>query len=296
MSIRALRTLVAVSQNGSFRAAAEAENLTPSAVSHQMKGLEDQLGVELFDRSAKSAVLNSQGHLLATRAERMVNDYDNLAMEISPQGQLAGELALGAVPTTLTDIVPKALADLRVLYPALKIRLVPGLTNDLLMQLERGQIQAAVISKPDVLPAKLKFSNIAVEEMMLLTSTLEEALDPIDLLQSRPFIRFSRDAVVGKTIEAWLQEHQIHVSEVMELEGLEAITSMVANGIGVSIVPWNRKAQKIDKRLRWAPLGDKGPRRIVGLASRPSSTTGQLHDVLHSALEQSFQWGGSHDV
>lgn len=121
MSIRALRTLVAVSQYGSFCAAAEAENLTPSAVSHQMKGLEDQLGVELFDRSAKTAVLNSQGHLLATRAEKLVNDYDNLGMEISPQGQLAGELALGAVPTTLTDIVPKALADLRRNFPALKI-------------------------------------------------------------------------------------------------------------------------------------------------------------------------------
>lgn len=286
MSIRALRTLVVVSQYGSFRAAAEAENLTPSAVSHQMKGLEDQLGVELFDRSAKTAVLNSQGHLLATRAEKLVNDYDNLGMEISPQGQLAGELALGAVPTTLTDIVPKALADLRRNFPALKIRLVPGLTNDLLMRLERGQIQAAVISKPDVLPAKLNFSNIAVEDMMLLASASEEELDPIVLLQTRPFIRFSRDAVVGKMIEAWLQEHHIHVSEVMELEELEAITSMVINEIGVSIVLKSRNRQIDDHKLKWISLGENGPKRVLGLASRPSSITTRLREILLSALQQ----------
>ena len=284
MTIRALRTLISIHQNGSFRAAAEAEHLTPSAVSHQMKNLEQSLGFDIFDRTPKQPVLNAKGFALVDRAEVLVRDCDNLGADLTSGDDLAGELVLGAVPTTLTGLVPIALAGLRKRHPALTVRLVPGLTNDLLLQLDRGLIQAAVISRPQVLPPKLGFTEIATEQLMLLSSDQEETTDPIELLKNRPFIRFTRDAVVGKIIEAWLQKHDIRVAEVMELAGLDAISSMVTNGLGVSIVPRGLQDTRRDLPLKWTPLEEDSPVRTIGVASRQASVNPKVLDALCSEL------------
>lgn len=284
MTIRALRTLIAIYQNGSFRAAAEAEHLTPSAISHQMKNLEQSLGFDIFDRSPKQPVLNAKGLALVGRAELIVSEYDCLGVDLASQDDLSGELVLGAVPTTLTGLVPIALAGLREKHPSLTVRLVPGLTNDLLLQLDRGLIQAAVVSRPEVLPPKLRFTEIVTEQLLLLTSNQEQSSDPIELLRNRPFIRFTRDAVVGKIIEGWLQKHDICVSEVMELAGLDAISSMVVNGLGVSIVPKSLEDQRRDLPLRWTPLEEDGPARTIGVASRNASIGHKVLDALCAEL------------
>ncbi|MEL6642122.1 MAG: LysR family transcriptional regulator [Pseudomonadota bacterium] len=284
MSIRALRTLIAVQRHGSFRAAAEAEHLTPSAVSHQMKNLEQQWGLTLFDRTLKTPTLTPTGLMLVGEAEKLVATYDNLPAKVSETGDLSGELILGAVPTTLTGLVPAALSQLKVHHPGIRVRIIPGLSNQLLLQLDRQQIHAAVISRPEVLPRSLVFSEIVSEPFVLLTAQAVEDASPEDLLRSLPFIRFTRDAVVGRQIEAWLQHRGIEVSDAMELEGLEAISSMVAAGLGVSIVPQSRFAEREDRRLKRIPLEIDGPRRVIGLVSRVSSPRVNVVGAVNEAL------------
>ncbi len=286
MSIRALRTLIAVQRHGSFRAAAEAEHLTASAVSHQMKNLEDAWGLVLFDRSLKSPVLTQTGLTLVGEATKLVSDYDNLAAKVSEGEELFGELILGAVPTTLTGLVPLGLSRLKVLHPGLRVRIVPGLSNQLLLQLERQQINAAIISRPQVLPPSLVFSEIMSEELVLLVSEDAADLPPNDLLRTSPFIRFTRDAVVGRQIEAWLQQRGIEVSDAMELEGLEAISSMVAAGLGVSIVPQSRFTESEHLRLKRISLEEDGPRRIIGLVSQASRPRARVIEAVKTAFSE----------
>ncbi|MEL6573187.1 MAG: LysR family transcriptional regulator [Pseudomonadota bacterium] len=286
MSIRALRTLIAVQRHGSFRAAAEAEHLTASAVSHQMKNLEDAWGLVLFDRSLKSPVLTQTGLTLVGEATKLVSDYDNLAAKVSEGEELFGELILGAVPTTLTGLVPLGLSRLKVLHPGLRVRIVPGLSNQLLLQLERQQINAAIISRPEVLPPSLVFSEIMSEELVLLVSEGAADLPPNDLLGTLPFIRFTRDAVVGRQIEAWLQQRGIEVSDAMELEGLEAISSMVAAGLGVSIVPQSRFTESEHLRLKRISLEEDGPRRVIGLVSQASRPRARVVEAVKTAFSE----------
>lgn len=286
MSIRALRTLIAVQRHGSFRAAAEAEHLTASAVSHQMKNLEESWGLELFDRRLKSPVLTQTGLTLVGEAMKLVADYDNLAAKVSEREELFGELILGAVPTTLTGLVPLGLSHLKVLHPGLKVRIVPGLSNQLLLQLERQQISAAIISRPEILPKSLVFSEIVSEELVLLASEDLADLPPKELLRTTPFIRFTRDAVVGRQIEAWLQQRGIEVSDSMELEGLEAISSMVAAGLGVSIVPQSRFTESEHLRLKRVPLEPNGPKRVIGLVSQASTPRARVVDAIKAAFSE----------
>lgn len=284
MSIRALRTLISIHRHGSFRAASEVEHITPAAVSQQMRNLEIQFNLELFDRSMRSPKLTATGLALVGEAQAVVTAYDNLAEKLGPSGKISGELILGAVHTTLTGFVPLALSELKKAHSGIRVRVVPGLTNQLLSQIDRGQIHAAVISKPQVLPRYLKFTEIAVEDMVLLKAESTPVAQPEKLLQTLPFIRFSRDAVVGRLIDNWLQDRGIIVNDTMELESLEAISSLVAAHIGISIVP--QRCVRTPERLplKTVPLGKGSPRRALGLVSRLDSPQVSAINAAETAL------------
>lgn len=276
MSIRALRTLIAIHRHGSFRAAAEAENLTPAAVSQQMRSLEDAWQLELFERSTRTPKLTETGLALVDEATSVVAAYDGLADKVSAWDEFCGELILGAVPTTLTGLVPSALSQLRLQYPGIHVRVVPGLTNQLLLQMDRAQIHAAIISRPEILPASMAFETIAVEELVLLVAEGMRDDTPENLLRSQPFIRFNRDAVVGRQIEAWLQSNDIVVNDAMELDGLEAISSMVAADLGISIVPQRCLRHDDHLPLRTIPLGPDAPRRTLGFLSHRNAPKAKI--------------------
>ncbi|MFK8032854.1 MAG: LysR family transcriptional regulator [Hyphomicrobiales bacterium] len=291
MSIRALRSLISIHRYGSFRAAAEAEHLTAAAVSQQMRNLESSWNLELFERSHRSPKLTSTGLSLVGEAEIVVAAYDNLADKVSSGDEISGEITLGAVPTTLTGLVPLALSQLKILHPSVRVRIVPGLSNQLLLQIDRGQIHAAIISKPEVLSGPLNFSKIAAENLVLLAAESTENLTPLELLQSQPFIRFNRDAVVGRQIEAWLQNNEIVVNDAMELEGLEAISSMVAAELGISIVPQRCIIEREHLPLRTISLGKGSPKRILGLVSRTDSPRVSVIGAVETALLKAVSIG-----
>lgn len=291
MSIRMLKTLVAIEDNGTFSAAADAVFVTHAAVSQQMKALEAMWGLAIFDRSRRTPEFTPVGRALVAGARKLVQDYDNLVPSVTGDDGLRGDLLLGAVPTTLTGLVPLAISSLKDAFPELHVRVMPGLTHQLLRQVERGTIDVAIISHPGTIPAKFNWTRIASEPLQILTSLDSQCDDPVELLQSNPFIRFSRDAVVGTVIENWLQDNRIHVTDIMELESLEAISSMVLSNLGVSIVPRPCVQTMNPLPLRHVALPDGGPVRHLGLVNRTNSTKDRVIDEVHHVLMNAVQVG-----
>jgi len=268
MSIRQLRTLLAIQDHGSFSAAAAASHITHAAVSQQMKALETLWGVALFDRKGRHTELTPTGRALAAKAAEIIRTYDGiLASVIGDQG-FQGEFVLGAVPTTLTGLVPLALSLLRQRHADLRVRIYPGLSRQLMQQLDRGAIDAAIITRPELLPQGLACLDIAAEPMQLLAPPQTKSDDPIELLRTRPFIRFDRNAIFGQMVEGWLQKHKITVRDSMELEGLEAISSMVMANLGVSIVPKRCVRNMNPLPVKRLALSGNPPARQLGLAYR----------------------------
>ncbi len=130
MEIRQFKTLVAIADFGSFAAAADAVGLTQSAISLQIKNLEDELGFELFDRRHRPPMLNNKGVLLVEHARTIVTTCD-LVARLGSNDDLKGTLTFGAVPTALAGIVPEALATLRAQHPNLHISVKSGLSFEL---------------------------------------------------------------------------------------------------------------------------------------------------------------------
>lgn len=289
MSIRTLRTLIAVHDHKTFSAAAGAVHVTHAAVSQQMRTLEDSWGVQLFDRSRRTPELTPLGRALVAKARDVVQAYDQMVPSVLGDSAVSGEVSLGALPTTLTTLVPSAISMLVAAYPQVRVRLFPGLSNQLVSQLERGALDAAIITRPDLLPARLAFLEIAEEPLQLLASPDITCDDPFELLAKYPFIRFNRDAVVGHMIESWLQKKGIRVTEAMELDGLEAISSMVYAKLGVAIAPRRSVQSGSPLPLKRLSLGEDAPIRRLGLAfpqesaRRPVLT--ELHRVCLRAVE-----------
>lgn len=266
MSIRLLRTLVAVADSRTFSAAATQICVTHAAVSQQMQTLESDLGIILFDRSKRTPELTPVAHEIVRKARRLVAEYDDLVPSVVGDDGLSGEVTFGVLPTTLTGLTPEIMVRLRTRFPQLRLHVRPDLTGALLTDIERGRLDAAVLSKPHLLPLGIEFKELVSEPLELIVSREIDGKDAVKLLSSQPFIRFNRNAVVGTLIDNWISSKRIHVSETMELDSLEAIESMVHANLGVSIVPKRCVQPKNSIPLKRISLGDDAPVRCLGLA------------------------------
>lgn len=161
MSIRMLKTLIAIADHKTFSAAADAVFVTHAAVSQQMRSLEESWQVKIFDRTTRTPEFTPVGRALVSQAREVVRAYDNIVPAVLGDGGLRGEFPLGAVATTLTAIVPFSAALLKNSCPELHLRLYPGLTNQLIPQVERGTLEAALISRPPALAPSLVWRSIA---------------------------------------------------------------------------------------------------------------------------------------
>lgn len=284
MSIRHLRTLLAIRDHGSFSAAGDAILITHAAVSQQIKALEAHWNVTLFDRRPRSPQLTPLGHAFAAKAEAVVRAYDNMLAEIIDGAGFDDDIGLGAVPTTLTGLVPLAVSHLKNNFSQLHVVIQPGLSTALLQQIERRQIDAAIITRPDILPRGFRFRDIATEPLELLAPPQTSSEDPLFLLTHYPFIRFDRNAIVGQMVEAWLQDRNIAVQDNMELEDLEAISSMVMANLGVSIVPQRCVRNMNPLPIRHISLGPDSPSRQLGLAYRGDSSKLHVIETVYKTL------------
>lgn len=288
MSIRTLRTFLAIARHGSFAAAAHAIGLTQSAVSLQMKQLEEALGVELFDRSHRSPRPNAAGRAFLERAERVVTLYDELGTDLAADGQLTGRLVLGAIHTVQVGPLPDAIAALRAQHPAVQIHLRSGLSAELAAAVDQGELDAALITEPPApLGAGLDWTCYDTECFYVLAPP---GLDPQAgeaLLAEHPLIRFDKRAWAGRVIDEALRRRGIASREIMELDSLEATMRMVERGLGVTVAPLGaRRRHTLDSRFTIAPFGVPPLERRVGLLEKSAHPRRRLTAALIEALRQ----------
>ena len=283
MELRHLKTLVAVADYGGFAAAGEAIGLTQSAVSLHVKALEDGLGTVLFDRSRRPPILNAAGGDLVERAREIVRLCAEL--EGSVEGRdIAGMLELGAIPTVLTGVLPGALAAMRRTHPGLLVRLTSGLSAEVARRVQKGELDAGIVTEPVDLAAGLSWHPFVAEPLVVIAPKDAQEESDHALLESRPFIRFRRFAWAGQLIDARLRDRGIKVRTGMEVDSLEAISLLVSHGLGVSVVPLRSVPTPFPPGLRRVEFGKPAVRRVVGLVERTGNPKAAFVRALHDIL------------
>jgi DNA-binding transcriptional LysR family regulator len=271
-SIRSLRTFLAVVRHGSFAAAGKEIGLTAAAVGQQVRALEEELHVQLFDRSARAIVLNTAGRGMVAPVVELVARFEALA-ERPRDAQLGGTVVMGALVSALMGAFADCLWALKERHPALEVTLLAGQSADFAQRVERGELDAAVVTQPPArLASSLLWTPLYSEPMVMIVPRrphFKMPSAPLDILTQCPFIRFDRQLWTGQLVDAVVTTCGGRVKEAMELNSVEAIIALVRQGFGISIVPqlanvqWSR-----DRALLVVPLPGVKVQRHVGLLER----------------------------
>ena len=288
MSIRNLRTLVAIKDQGSFAAASEALGLTHSAVSMQVKMLEETYGARLFDRSERPPRLTEPGDALIQHAREVLALYDGLAGVIGTDSAIHGVLKVGVIPTALTGIAPRILAELRRVYPSLQIQLSSAMSGDLLDMVRRNELDVALQSEPTRVPKDLEWTRVLQQKVVVVAPPRLRARRDVEVLSAWPYIRFNRRSWVAPLIAGALRERGLDLEQSMELDSLEAIYMMVQAGLGVSIIPDSGPFSPFRPDVRILPFGPPQIERWIGFLSKKAplkdKTIAALSDAASAAL------------
>jgi len=266
--IRELKTFVCVARRGTFAAAGREVGLTQSAVSAQIKNLEDTLGVALFDRTGRAANLNAAGQRAVALADEILQLFGRMGSPDSAN-DFRGALRIGAISTAQTGILPQALVLLRSKAPFIEASLVPGVSLNLLSQVDAGELDLAIMIKPPFsLPKELHAEVIAKEPFVLIMPANTQGDDPRQILSDNPFIRYDQRSFGGRRGTQFLRERKLEVQQTLELDELDAIVKMVRAGLGVSLVPmaglWLEHAEDV----RIIDLGEMTFFREIVLVSK----------------------------
>jgi DNA-binding transcriptional LysR family regulator len=271
MELRHLETLLAVSDAGSFTGAADRLHTVQSNVSDQIRQLEDELGVTLFNRGRRGAVPTEFGAIVLERARHVRRELEDLRADLSMlQGLQTGHATLGAVGTIARWLVPAVVADLRREAPALSLRVTEGASERLAAEVAGRELSQAVVTEP-VVDSRLVVEHLLDEDLVgLVPTTLDFAARgpvPLSALAEHPMILPPLGNPLRSEVEGAAHEQGLTLSVPIEVEGVRLIGDLVAAGAGVSIIPETAVPPR-EPGVRSVSIADMPPRRLALVTAR----------------------------
>lgn len=239
-TLRQLRVFAAVGKHLNFARAAEELALTPPAVSMQIRELEEQVGLPLFDRTSRAVSLTTVGEYLLAHARRVLaamRDAEDMVANL--KGLKSGVLDVVMV-STAKYFVPRLLADFRRDHPGVEIRLRVAHNRGGIVELMRqGEVELAIMGRP---PKEwpTRAEPFAQHPHVLVTApdhpfTQREQV-PAEALVRETFIVREEGSGTRAALQEYLQAHRLSAHVSMEMDSNEAIKQAVMAGMGISLL------------------------------------------------------------
>lgn len=277
-SLKQLRYLVALSEQLSFTRAADCCFVTQSTLSAGVKELEDLLGAQLVERDRQTVLMTPIGLEVVKRARSILAATQDLVEVAAGAGKpMTGLLRLGVIPTIAPFLLPHSVQLIQQRYPALRLALREDLTASLLLRLEDGQLDFALIALPydtaNLLVAPLFDDDLWIvgrnddTEVKAKTVKITKSMtDRLLLLEEGHCLRDHVLHACGASIRrSW---------EGVEANSLLTLVQMIESGLGIGLVPEMAVQSGLTKspNLLARPLAKPSPRRKIALVARRSTT------------------------
>jgi len=287
MKIEAFATLDAVLRTGSFASAAAQMNLTPSAVSMQMKLLEQYLGQPLFDRSGLQVKPRVAAFDVAAAMRDGLQRIEGLRRR--PNLAIEGTVRLGVIESLLPPLLPSALSRLRQQHERLAIKPVRGRSATLIADVKAGKLDAAVVARPARGGTdRLRWWPLARRELVLIAPSHAPDVGATALLRRHDWIRYDRDTVTGAMAARHVLSLVPDKRGTIELDSAPAIIAMVSAGLGVSIIHLLDSALCQVYPVREVKLGRNAPVLELVLVTRKSDDDDRALAVVRDTLGQAL--------
>lgn len=269
--IAELKTFIAVCRYGTFASAGERIGLTQSAVSSQIRRIEEHLGFSLFDRTGRSATLNSAGNTVLERAEVICALFDRLG-DPSEEDATQGLLRIGAIASAQPTLVTRALEILRRTFPLVRIHISPGVSLRLMDDLDAGNIDAAVTIRPPFgMPPDMTWQTLVSDPFVLVVpNDGSRRKDWRAIIEEQPFLRYDRASFGGRLVEAFLRRQGISPRDAIELDEISGLIHLASKGLGVALIPMVEAHLPLPDGVRAVSLGEHTFHREIGLLQRDS--------------------------
>jgi DNA-binding transcriptional LysR family regulator len=244
----------AVAEQHSFRKAAEELYLTQPAVSLQIKALEEEVGVQLFDRSGTQITLTEAGQILLDYSQQANALLVQAQQEIATlNGDHSGKLALGASTTIAQYVLPRLLGEFSRAHPRAHLTMISGNTEQIVEAVVEQTIALGLIEGP-ARSRDVKTEPFLEDELVLIVSAAHEWAElksiPCCEIAAAPLLMRERGSGTRRVVEMALVRQGVKLNSlriVMELDSTEAIKSAVEAGLGIGFV--SRWAIAKDLRL-----------------------------------------------
>jgi DNA-binding transcriptional LysR family regulator len=238
-----LKVFRAVAENSSFRKAGEELYLTQPAVTQQIKALEEDLGVQLFDRTGTHVELTSAGSLLLRYVRQIDKLLGRAEQDIAAlDGNCGGELHLGVSTTISQYVLPRMLREFRKEHPKIRLSVQSGNTQHIVEALVDQQVSLGLIEGP-AHRRDVKTEPFLDDELVLIVPGSHEWADQSSVscedLIDAPLLMRERGSGSRRVIESALVAGGLKLkslSVTMDLDSTEAIKSAVESGLGVGFV------------------------------------------------------------
>jgi DNA-binding transcriptional LysR family regulator len=249
MDIRQFEILRAVTEKGSFTAAARLLNVSQSAVSRQVLLLEEELGEPLFLRLGRKVRLTAAGTALLDLSRRVLTDIrETTASVVDQQQTLAGTLHLCGGMTVCLHVFPALLKEFRRRHPNVDLKLTTGATPALLERIRSGAIDVGLLTLP-VEGSDLAQVPVMREELLLVMHPTHRLakfrhVSPGDLV-GQTWVLFERGSSTRRVIDEMMQRDGIRPRIVMETENVEILKALTMIGMGLTILPYQALAREV---------------------------------------------------
>ena len=251
MDLRQIEMFRAVVDHGTFTAAAKKMYVSQSAISRQVKLLEEELGVSLLHRGARGVTLTRPGELLLALARRLGREVQDVVAQIAEtQGLLRGSLTIAGGMTVCLHVLPPVVRDYHRKYPGIDLKVVTGRNQRILELLRQREVDLALLTLP-IQDDAFEVVTVLEEEMVVGTATRHPLASrrnvDVDTLASYPQILYEEGSNTRRVQDRLFAQTDRELTVAMETENVEITKAMVRAELGVTLIPYAAIAREVQQ-------------------------------------------------
>lgn len=276
ISLKQLHYALAIEKTLHFKKAAEACNVSQSALSTSINELEKQLGVILFERNNKQVLITSNGRLILDKAKKVKIELDEL-LQISQINNhpFTNSMTIGVIPTIGPYLLPKVLPEVRQQYPEFKLKIIEDQSHVLVDKVRAGEIDAAILALPYAIEGLMSFEFW--QEDFYWVCHKDESPNKVKEITSE---ELEIEKLMLLKDGHCLKDHALAACRLQnnkqdtdfDSTSLHTLIQMVAGKLGTTLVPQMALDQLTHNtsELSAIHLNEPGPHRTIALVIRPN--------------------------
>jgi len=289
ITLRQLRALAAAVETGSFGRAAARLNLSQPALTVQIRGLEEALGITLFDRSARGVRPTAAGQGLAQSFARVLAELDHVVAGAREQAaRRSGSVHLAVLPSVAATLLPDALARLRRDHPGIRVLVHDAVARRVGERVKDGAAELGIgtLSGPDAsLHATPLFEDDLVAVLPPGHPLARRAVLTPALLATVPLVLTDPDSSLRALAERAFAQAGLVLRPAYEATYMSTAVAMVRAGLGIGVLPATALDLKVAPVLQTRPIDAPAMRRRILLLRRAGSSLSPAAEALEEALQ-----------